>query len=107
MKTRDQEVEELIPLDENKIRESLIPLFMRLGERAAHPNDLNIAVNIVCSRFGTKPIVVPSVGDIEESMRNIPSTHVPISQMNGKIYHYMCKSDIAQAIHAMLSKEVK
>lgn len=52
-KAADEQEPKLVPLDENKLRASLIPLFMRLGERASHPNDLNIAINIICAKFGT------------------------------------------------------
>lgn len=33
-----------------------------------------------------------------ECIRFIPSTHVPISKINDKTYHYMCKEDIIDTI---------
>lgn len=46
-----------------------------------------------------------SVEEIKEVLRPIPSTHIPISEMNGKYYYYMCKDDIATAIHEALGGE--
>jgi hypothetical protein len=45
-----------------------------------------------------------SVEEIYQALLPIPSVHVPISQMNGKTYHYMCKYDIATAIFEAINR---
>lgn len=44
--------------------------------------------------------------EIEKSIDHIPSTHVPISLINGRAYYYMSKEEIAFTIRSFLLKKV-
>lgn len=62
---------ELVPLNEKELRESMLPLFMRIGSRIATRNDLNVAVNIIISKFGTpkpRPVVTLDENKIYEAI---------------------------------------
>ena len=85
----------LVPLDEKAVKEIL--------ERNKLPGKdcRELAAKEICSRFGCRDV---RVEEIEEGISHIPSTHYPISLINGEPYYYMSKKTIAQAIHKLFKK---
>ncbi len=61
------------------------------------PDTISGLAKDFCSKFAAPSPL--SVEDILEILASIPSTEVPISKINGKIYYYMCKENIAQVIY--------
>lgn len=85
----------LARLDEKAVKEIL--------ERNKLPGKdcRELAAKEICSRFGCRDV---RVEEIEEGISHIPSTHYPISLINGEPYYYMSKKTIAQAIHKLFKK---
>lgn len=88
----------LVELDEEKLLKSYHDYF----GSSVHTK-MKGFLKYIYSTFGTRPVM--SVGDIKKSLDPIPSTHYPIYKIDGKVYFYMCKDDIAKAIHDALERK--
>ena len=61
-------------------------------------NELAKAIHAKLQPTAPDPKQGLSVKEILAALKYIPSTKIPISEINGKIFYYMCKEDIAQAL---------
>jgi hypothetical protein len=66
-------------------------------ERTEYPRGYNQALSEITTMLEGLEVGV-DVEEIEKVISHIPSTHVPISVINDKVYYYMCKKDIAEFI---------
>lgn len=62
-------------------------------------------VNIILKTFGSPAKRMPTEKEILDSWNIVGSTYHPILNINGKLYHFMCKEELAKKVINLLTQE--
>lgn len=96
--SRSEKEPKLEKLDE-KFSNHLVDILLDVKDKKLECYDAHILI-MNYHKIGTPAI--PTVEDIKEVLRLMPSVGFACVKIGGRVFHSMCKDDIAQAIHSKL-----